>query len=107
VEFKMARTFRFRGYQEGFGMFDTVFAGLLTTVGGAVTEVFNIRGVHIGDIPIVTMNTFGTGSVTVSTAIAGKNRLTVVFSGNPVANHVINVLVTRRRRATPATTRHP
>lgn len=70
-----------------------LFAGLKTTVGGAAEEDFTINGVVAGDVVQVTLATEGAVPVTVKRAIAAADKVTVEFSADPDADHVINVTV--------------
>lgn len=71
------------------------YAALYTTVGGSATEAITITGLAVGDIPNVTVNTNGATPRTITTAKVTSNTLTVVFSGDPAADHVINIVVHR------------
>lgn len=101
----MARIVKFRGIQQDIGLFDVVAAGIYTTKGGNAAEVINVRGVTASDVAIVVVHTFGTGSRTISLAACGKNRITVTFSDDPVANHKINYFVVRNRNIVGAARR--
>lgn len=75
--------------QRGAGL----YSGLLTTVGGAVSEDFAIAGLVATDVVLVTLNTEGAAPVSVVRAVCGVDEITVEFSADPDADHVINVHV--------------
>lgn len=73
-----------------------IYAGLKTTAGGSATEVFTISGIAVGDICSVDVNTNGATPRTVVTSkVTATNTLTVVFSGDPSTDHVVNVIICR------------
>lgn len=73
-----------------------VYAGLKTTAGGSATEAITISNVLVGDIPVVVVNTVGGTPRTVTTAkVTASGTLTVVFSGDPSTDHVLNVVILR------------
>jgi hypothetical protein len=78
----------------------TTIAGLVnvqlfTTAGGDATEVITIAGVLATDVCLVTVNTLGTGSRTVTAAACTTDTVTVTLSGDPSTNHILNVVVFR------------
>jgi hypothetical protein len=75
---------------------NVIYAALTTTVGGDANEVYTISGLAVGDIPIVTVNTAGGTPRTVTTAkVTATDQLTVVMSGDPSTDHVLNIIVLR------------
>ena len=73
-----------------------VFAtGKFTTAGGDATETISVTGVLATDVVIVTVNTLGTGSRTIVSAIAATDAITVTMSGDPSTNHVLGYTVIR------------
>lgn len=69
--------------------------GLFTTLGGDATEVITVQGVETGDTAIVTLNVKGATPRTILTAITSANTITVVLSGDPSTDHVLQYLVVR------------
>lgn len=72
-----------------------LYSGPLTSVGGAASEDFAIAGLLATDVVTVTLNTAGAVPVTVKSAKCGADKITVVFSADPAADHVLNVHVLR------------
>jgi len=73
-----------------------VFAtGKFTTAGGDATETISVTGVLTTDVVIVAVNTLGTGSRTIVSAIAAANAITVTLSGDPSTDHVLGYTVIR------------
>lgn len=72
-----------------------VGAGLHTTAGGDATESITATGAVAGDTVLVTVNTNGATPRTVTTAIATTDAITVVLSGDPSTDHVLNWVVLR------------
>lgn len=71
-------------------------AGLFTTVGGGATQVISLPGLGItaASVCSVVINTVGVTPRTVTTAACGTNNITVVMSGDPTTDHVLNYIVT-------------
>lgn len=73
-----------------------VFAGQLTTVGGAAAEAFAVAGaVAATDRAFVQIVDNGTNNVTALQAVVTNNTLTVTFSANPGADTVFNYQLIR------------
>lgn len=70
-------------------------AVLHTTVGGAAAEDVAIVGVLPTDVVVVTLHTAGSTPRTISKAEAGTDEVTITFSGDPAADHIVNIFVTR------------
>lgn len=70
-------------------------AVLHTTVGGAAAEDVAISGVLPTDVVVVTLHTAGSTPRTISKAVAGTDEVTITFSGDPAADHIVNILVSR------------
>lgn len=70
-------------------------AVLHTTVGGAASEDVAISGVLPTDVVVVTLHTAGSTPRTISKAVAGTDEVTITFSGDPAADHIVNILVSR------------
>jgi hypothetical protein len=70
-------------------------AGLFTTVGGDATESITVTGAASTDVAIVTVKTNGATPRSVTTASAGTNAITVVLSGDPSTDHVLQYVVLR------------
>jgi len=79
-----------------------VAAGRHTTGGGAAAEDITIAGVVATDLVLTTLHTAGTGSRTISKAEAAGGKITVTFSADPVANHVVNYVVLRAANVNPS-----
>lgn len=72
------------------------FANQVTTVGGAAAEAFTVTGaVAATDRAFVQVVNNGTNNVTVLQAVVTTDTLTVTFSGDPVADTVINYQIIR------------
>lgn len=73
-----------------------IAAAVYTTTGGSATEVISLPGLGITATCAVSviLKTAGATPRTVSRAYAGTNDLTVVFSGDPSNDHVINYIIT-------------
>jgi hypothetical protein len=84
-------------YEKNAQEVEHVGAGLFTTAGGDATESIPVLGAAVGDIPQVTINTVGTGSRTVTSAICTTNAITVTLSGDPSNDTVLNWTVHRAR----------
>jgi predicted RecA/RadA family phage recombinase len=84
-------------YEKNAQEVEHVGAGLFTTAGGDATESIPCLGAAVGDIPQVTINTVGTGSRTVTSAICTTNAITVTLSGDPSNDTVLNWTVHRAR----------
>lgn len=74
---------------------NVIYAALTTTSAGSATLALTITGLAVGDIPLVTVNTNGATPRTIVTAKVTANTLTVVFSGDPSTDHVLNIIVLR------------
>jgi hypothetical protein len=72
-----------------------VGAGKFTTVGGDATESITVTGAIAGDTVLVTVATNGATPRTVTTAVAATDAITVVLSGDPSTDHVLNYAVIR------------
>jgi Ni,Fe-hydrogenase III small subunit len=72
-----------------------IAAGEFATLGGDATESITVSGALASDIAVVTLNTVGSTPRTVTTATAASNAITVVMSGDPSTDHVLNYLVLR------------
>ena len=71
-------------------------AMLHTTAGGSATEVVTVAGAAVGDVVVATVNTNGGTPRTIVTAkVTDDDEVTIVFSGDPAADHVVNILVSR------------
>ena len=69
---------------------------LHTTAGGSSTEVVTVAGAAVGDVVVATVNTNGGTPRTIVTAkVTDDDEVTIVFSGDPAADHVVNILVSR------------
>lgn len=66
-----------------------------TTVGGAAAEVISVPGVVAGDKVIVSLYDAGTNTVSVVSAVAGTDDITVTFSADPGNDAVIAYVVKR------------
>lgn len=72
-----------------------VYQAIHTTVGGAATEVITAAGVLATDAVNVTLHTAGAVPRTVTSAATGGGNISVVFSGDPAADHKVNITVVR------------
>ena len=90
------RRFKMNKQQKDFNLFDIVFAGIITTVGGNATETFQIRGVQSTDVVLATTNTPASAQYVIK-GIAGKNLVTLTFSGDPSSTTKVNIVVIRER----------
>ena len=73
-----------------------VISGSATTVGGAATETFSVTGALTSDIAVVSVSTAGSTPVTVAACkVSAANTLSVTFSSNPAADHVISYVLFR------------
>jgi hypothetical protein len=72
-----------------------IAAGLFTTVGGDATESITATGATASDVVVVTVNTVGATPRTVTSAVGATDAITVVLSGDPSTDHVLNYLVLR------------
>lgn len=70
-------------------------AGNFTTVGGDATESITVTGAASTDIAHVTLKTAGGTPRTITTAAAATDAITVVLSGDPSTDHVLNYVVLR------------
>lgn len=65
--------------------------GRYTTVGGAASEEFELKGAIVGDLVQTSLESEGASPVSIKTAkITDVDTLTVVFSGDPADDHVFN-----------------
>lgn len=71
------------------------YGGKLTTVGGAASEAFTVNGVIATDLAFVQLQNDGTNNVTILSAVAGTNSITVVFSANPGNDAILSYQVIR------------
>lgn len=73
-----------------------IAAAEYTTVGGSATEVISLpgKGITGSSVVVATLNTAGTTPRTISSVFAGTNQISVVFSGDPGNNTIINYIVT-------------
>lgn len=73
-----------------------IAAAVYTTVGGSATEVISLPGKGITNSSVVSvdLDTAGTTPRTVTSATAGTNQISVIFSGDPGNNTLINYIVT-------------
>lgn len=62
------------------------FAGSATTAGGAAAEDIAVAGALVTDLAFVQVSDDGTNNVTVLSAIAAADKITVTYSGNPGAD---------------------
>lgn len=72
-----------------------VFAGEFTTAGGDATETINAVGIAATDIVHVTLHTKGGSPVTILTAVAITDNITVTMSADPSTDHVLSYSVFR------------
>jgi len=73
-----------------------LYAGEHTTVGGAAAEAITVTGVLDTDLVLVTLHTEGATPRTILTAAAtAADTITVTFSGDPAADHVVTYVVYR------------
>lgn len=64
------------------------------TVGGAAAEVVTLSGVEVGDVVCATLAEVGNTPRTIVTAlVTDDDEVTVTFSGDPAADHVVNIIV--------------
>jgi hypothetical protein len=66
-----------------------------TTVGGAAAEVISVPGVVGTDKVIVSLYDAGTNTVSIASAVAGTDQITVTFSADPGNDAVIAYVVKR------------
>ena len=66
-----------------------------TTVGGAAAEVISVAGVLPTDKVIVSLYDAGTNTVSIVSAVAGTNNITITFSADPGNDAVIAYVVKR------------
>ncbi len=66
-----------------------------TTTGGAAAEVIPVVGAVAGDKVIVSLYDNGTGNVSIVSAVAGTDQITVTFSADPQNDTVIAYQVLR------------
>lgn len=64
-------------------------AGKITTVAGSATQTISVPGATAADIALVTLQTQGATPRTVVRAAATTDAITVVMSGDPLADHVL------------------
>ncbi len=71
------------------------YAGKHTTVGGAAAEAITVTGVLSTDIVMVTLQTEGASAVSVVKAAPTADTVTVTFSADPAADHIVAYTVLR------------
>lgn len=71
------------------------FAGTFTTAGGDANESIAVTGALGTDIAIVTLKTKGASPVTILTAVAATDAITIVMSADPSTDHVISYMILR------------
>lgn len=71
------------------------FAGEFTTAGGDANESITVAGALGTDIAIVTLKTKGASPVTILTAVAATDAITIVMSADPSTDHVISYMILR------------
>lgn len=71
------------------------YAGSFTTLGGDDTETITVTGALATDVIAVTLCVKGATPRTILTAIPSTNTITVVFSGDPSNDHILNYTLLR------------
>lgn len=71
------------------------FAGKHTTVGGAASEDITVTGALGTDIVLVSLQAKGATPRTILTALPAADKITLEFSGDPAADHVVSYIVLR------------
>lgn len=71
-----------------------IASGIYTSTGTTTTQDIAVPGAQVGDIPVVSMNTQA-GTEVIRSAIAGANKITIVFSAAPTAASKVNYTLTR------------
>lgn len=71
------------------------FAGTFTTAGGDANESIPVVGALGTDVAIVTLKTKGASPVTILTAVAATDAITIVMSADPSTDHVISYMILR------------
>ncbi len=71
------------------------YAGKHTTVGGAAAEAITVSGVAATDVVLVTLQTEGSTPRSIVKAVPSTNTITVTFSGDPAADHIVAYQVLR------------
>ncbi len=71
------------------------FGGTHTTVGGAAAEDITVTGALATDLSFVVIRTVGAAPRTLLTSLAGTDKITITFSGDPAADHVVVYQVLR------------
>lgn len=72
------------------------FAGESTTPGGSATVTISVAGAVAGDYVAINVKSKGAGAArSVVTAAAGTDNITVVMSGDPSTDHVLQYFVWR------------
>jgi len=66
----------------------------VTTAGGAAIEDFSVSGIRSGMHCVVGIHTKGAAPVTVVSAKADLDKVTVEFSADPSTDHIVTILVT-------------
>jgi hypothetical protein len=74
---------------------NVVACGRFTTVGGDANESITVSDCALLDTVIVTVNTVGATPRTVTSAIAAAGSISVVMSGDPSTDHILNYVVIR------------
>lgn len=70
-------------------------AGTFTTVAGSPTQTISVPGAVATDVVNCTVRVVGGTPRTIVSAIAAANAITVVMSGDPAADHVLNFTAIR------------
>ena len=72
-----------------------VYAGEHTTVGTAASEDITVTGALATDLVLATLHTKGSSPVTLLTAVAAADKITITFSADPSTDHVLTYAVLR------------
>lgn len=67
----------------------TFASGIYTSTGTATTQDIAVPGAKVGDVPTVSMNVQA-GTEVIRSAIAGANKITIVFSAAPTTASKVN-----------------
>jgi hypothetical protein len=78
-----------------FGSHKVLAAGLHTSAGGDATESITVTGATTSDIVHVTLRVVGATPRTILTAVPAADAITVVLSGDPSTDHVLQYEVLR------------
>jgi hypothetical protein len=71
------------------------FGGTHTTVGTAAFEDITVTGALATDLAFVVIRTVGAAPRTLLTSLAGTDKITITFSGDPSTDHVVVYQVLR------------